>query len=306
MKFKIVGGLLMAAAAGMILTSCLGEPKNDYSFSIKVSNLIIPDDLNSEIQVSHGCTYSLKVDGVKNKIAVSTTTLAMNGSSNLTFASNPMDGLVLSGYGSESATFARGTAKLSNGKEVTDINGFYTSIVNYYELAGDPFPMAVVRPMLVMNYRVGDTTIYTFSPDSFFSGSTTTTYSLGEGAPEKHFTTKDAVYRVKFAENMKTATLVLYNIQFAEEMGVKLAAVVLKDLPVTLCKDGYVISAQNVVPEMFDDSGLTPMPRYIFNNIVVETPNPTLTDIKCDYTVAGAFKGVFEGQCVNKFEVSAK
>ena len=302
MKFKFLGSLLMAALTGVTLTSCLGEPESETSFSIKVSNMIIPDDLGEEVKVTHNCIYNLRIDGVKNKIIVSTSSLSLNGNSNLSFTSNAMDGLVIAGFGSESGSFARGTAKLSNGQEVSSINGYYTSIVNYYEVTGDPFPVTSVRPMLVMNYRVGNSTVRTFCADSFFRGETTTSYSLGPNAPEKNFTTSDAVYRVKFAEDMKTASVVIYNVQFAEEMQKKLTAVVLKDLPVTLGHRGYIISGTDLVPEMLDDSGLTPMPRYTFDRISIESTDAQLTSIRCDYTVAGSFKGVFEGITVSKFE----
>lgn len=304
MKLKAIGSLLLASIMGIGLTSCLGEPKSESAFNIKVSNMIFPDDLGEEVRVDHDCTYNIKLDGVKNNLVVSTSSLSLNGYDNLSFTSDPMDVMALSGPAGQSGTFARGTAKLSNGTPVSDINGYYTSIVYYYEVLGDPYPVALINPMLVMNYRAGNATVRTFSTDSFFQGQTTTTYSLAPGSPEKNFITKDAVYRIIFNRDMKTANVVIYNVQFAEEMNKKLQAVVLQNLPVTLTHQGYEIFAKDVVPQMLESAGLTPYDRYKFDKIDIRNSNAELTAIKCNYTVAGSFKGVFEGYCVNKYDAA--
>lgn len=302
MKIRHIGGWLIASFLGMTLTSCLNEPTNETSFSIRVNNLIIPDDLADPVTFNQNCSYGLKVDAVKNRLTVSTTGLILNGSAQ-SFTSNDMDALVLSGYGHESASFARGTAKLSNGGEVTGINGYYTTMVNYYEIENDPFPVALVNPMLVMNYKVPGATVKTFSADSYFIGNTVTTYSLGPDG-EKSFTTGEAVYRVKFSSDMTKADVGIYNVQFAEEMKVKLKAVLLKGLPVTLTREGFRIQAADVTPEMLESGALTPVPRYVFNDILIETSNSDLTGIRCRYTVAGSFHGRFEGVSASKFQTA--
>lgn len=301
MNTKILTLGLFLGALSMGLSSCLGEPENISSFSINVSNMIIPNDPSKPVTVDVNCTYNLRLDGVKNKITVGTSTLSFDGSNNLSFNSSEMNCINYSvaSLGFTGGSFARGTANLSNGTKIEGINGLYTSMVFTYDVVGEPFMVVVSNPMLIMNYKTQDATVKTFSMNPFFKGKTTTTYNFkGE---EQTFTTDEAVYRVNFASDMKKANVLIYNIRFASQMPRPLQAVVLKDLPVTLTREGYIIEAADFVPEMLESGALTPNPSYKFDSFRLITTSSDLTEASCTYTVNGSFKGSFSGSYCGTF-----
>ncbi len=302
MSIKNLALGLSLGVISMGLSSCLGDPENLLSYSSTVSNYIIPNDPSKPIIVNPSCTYNLRVDGVKNKITINTSEFAPDGRNNLSFSTNEMDCLAVAGGGYVSGNFARGTARLSNGQEITKLYGYYTSAVYNYEVPGDPFRPLLIPTMLVMSYETPDATVKTFSRDPFFRGETTTTYSFGGNS--QTYKTNDAVYRVHFANDMATADVIIYNIKFAAQMPQALQGVVMKNLPVSLERDGYKISVENIIPEMLESGALTPYPAYTFDKFVLKSSSEDLTQVTCQYTVkGGAFQGSFNGSSCASFKV---
>ncbi|MDE6272287.1 MAG: hypothetical protein K2M31_04695 [Muribaculaceae bacterium] len=297
---NLILGLTLGGMS-MGLSSCLGEPENLVSYSSTVSNYIIPNDPSKPVVVNASCTYNLRLDGVKNRITVSTSNFEPDGRNDLSFTSNEMDCLAVSAGGYVSGNFARGTAKLSNGQEITRLFGFYTSAVYNYEVPGDPFRPLLIPTMLVMSYQTPDALVKTFSMDPFFRGETTTTYTFGEA--DQTYKTNDAVYRIHFSSDMASADVIIYNIKFAQQMPRPLQGVVLKDLPVELGRNGYRINVENIVPEMLESGELTPYPAYTFDKFTIETSSEDMTQVACQYTVKGVFHGSFNGSSCASFKV---
>lgn len=301
MTIKNLALVLALGGISMGLTSCLGDPENIMSYSSTVSNYIIPNDPSKPVIVNPSCTYNMRIDGVKNKITINTSNFAPDGRNDLSFTTNEMACLSVSGGGYVSGNFARGTARLSNGQDITKLYGFYTSAVYKYEVPGDPFRPLLIPTMLVMSYETPDAKVKTFSMDPFFRGETTTSYSFGGDV--QTYKTNDAVYRVHFASDMTTADVIIYNIKFAQQMPRPLQGVVLKNLPVVLERDGYLIAVENMVPEMLESGELTPYPAYTFDKFTLKSSSEDLTQIKCEYTVKGAFQGSFSGSSCSSFKV---
>lgn len=303
MIIKKISLFCAMAAMSVALSSCLGEPEDLRTYTINVSNMIVPDDVAEPVTFDLNCSYNLRIDGVKNTLTVGTTNLSLGGS-DLSFTTNSMDCLDIVAPGGMSGTFARGEAHLSNGQQVSRLNGFYTSSIYAVEVIGEPFKFYVSNPMLVINYRVGNSTVKTFSMNPFFKGTTTTTYPMqGE---DKTYNNGDATYRVNFAQDMKSANVVIYNIKFAQEMPRALQAVVLKDVPVTVNHDGYVLQAANVVPEVLEGGELTPYPSFTFTSFMLKSASSDLTVAECEYVVNGVFKGSFYGSYCSHYTVSGE
>ncbi len=311
MKMKKISLICLIAAVAVVMSSCLGDPEDKRTYSITVSNMIIPDDVNAPVTVSHNCTYNLSADYISHKLTVNTTNLSLPGMSDLSFTSNVMDCTNVSSGPNFSGSFGRGSAHLSNGMDITGLNGFYTSLVYSVEVTGDPFRFYVTNPMLVMNYHAGNYTVKTFSMNPFFRGTTITKYKARpeegeEEGREKTFSYGDATYRVNFAQDMKTANVIIYNAKFALEMPNALQAVVLKDLPVELTHSEYVIKASNVIPEVLEGGVLIPYQRFVFNNFTLTTTSNDLTEVQCEYQVAGMYRGSFTGSYCNYYSASAQ
>lgn len=296
LSFMAIGCLCLGAV------SCSNDPESITTMSIRVSNYIVPDNLAEEVSVQHDCTYNFRYDNIKGAVTVSTTDLSLNGS-DVGFTSNEMPFVRYSYQGGWSLDFAKGSARLSNGMELTGLYGYVTSMVNYMSPVGDPFTNLTPNPMVVAQYHVGDFTVHTFSPNSYFTGKTTTDFQRAGQEGINEFSTTDAVYRVNFAKDMKTANVVIYNIKFAEAAPA-LKAVILKDLPVNLTRDGYIISGKDIVPEMQEGTQATPYPERTFTSFNIKS-SADLTKIDCEYVVAETFHGKFSGIYCDHFVVSS-
>lgn len=298
MNFKVLASGVVFGVMLSGLASCVGDPEELTTMTINVCNMVIPDDTSEPIYIDNDCNYNLKIDGVKNKLTINTSDLVLkqNGSK-VSFTTDEMPVSSLSAQGMYSGTFVRGNANMSNGDHLSEMNGFYTSMVYYYDVIGEPFMFVVATPMLVMNYHTGDATVKTFSKNPFFKGVTTTTINGTPGTYEND----EVVYRINFSDDMKSANIVLYNARFSQQMPRPLQAVVLKDVPVNLTRDGYSISVSNVIPEVLEAGELTPYPNFTFNSFDLKTISSDLTKIECEYTVAGRFKGAFTGAYCNYF-----
>ncbi len=285
--------LTVLSACGLLfgLASCSNEPESKTTMSSRVSNYFVPDDLNGEISVQHNCTYAMMFDNIKGEMTMSATSVEVPGTNGISFTTSPMRFTPYTFENNQSIDFYNGEAS-----EVEDINGYLTNMVFYLSPAYDPFTNITPNPMLVMSYKTDGYEVRTFSPNAYFSGETKTSYDMGAG--EQTYTTKDAMYRVNFAQDMTTANVVIYNAKFVESM--KAINVILRDLPVTLTRDGYRISVSDVVPELMDGSVATPYPSRTFTSLEIKSSSD-LTKIDCDYVVADVFKGQFSGFSCDRF-----
>lgn len=282
--------LLALLAAGGMLTSCnLNNDVLEQSVSATVSQLIIPDDPMAKVNYRHNCTYTLNMDMTNNTLTIRSSDFTVLGKGGALTTESIKYVYSFNGA-AESYTVINGTGKFGMTSEAKDINGFLTTMVT---VGND-------NPALVLGYRVNGATVRTFYPNMVFYGTTKTSYSMA-GA-DKSYEATDAKYQVSFSEDMKKANVVIYNVRFAEEMKKPLEAVILKDLDVTLDKDGYKINGTDIIPDVKEGSGTTPYVNYPFRSISLKSSNADLTQITCEYVVSVAmgptsmdFSGEFTG-----------
>lgn len=277
------------------LGACNEDVKSVSTETITVSNYIIPDDIDDDITVQHGCRYNFVFDNVSKKMTIATSDLKLPDSQELSFTSKEFKFDLYTYENARSINFRNGQATLNNGAPVSDIRGHVTNIVNSMDYTG-----AFVCPSnyytVSASYKAGNYTVRTFLPKAYFTGLTTTTYPTvdKEGNPiVGENKTKDCVYYVAFTEDMKYATVTLYNVQFADGMPT-LQAIILPSLNVWLTRHGYEIAGVNIVPLMMEGGMTTPFPSKTFDIFSLKS-SEDMREITCKYDVSKVFHGSFTG-----------
>lgn len=301
-KFKFIAAFALGCAM-LSLGSCNeSDPVSKDTMQIRVSNYIVPSNPTKEVTVQNNCIYSMAFDNVNKTMILSTTDLALPDGSAVSFTSDKMTFENYRYQDSWSYDFHNGTASVAGGNNVDRLWGYVTNMTNSMSPVGDEFDNTIICPMLLASYRIGDYEVRTFSPNSYFSGETTTNFTMPNGAggaTEQIYKTSDAIYRVNFANDMKTVNVVIYNAKFSANMPA-MQAIVLRSLPVELTRDGYRVNVTDVIPEMVEGGTYTPNPSKIFSKFTLES-SADLNHITCDYVVANMFKGAFSGICYDYF-----
>lgn len=271
MKLNLI--LASAILTAGFMTSCsLDDAVSENTIPANISQLIIPDDPAKDVTVQKLCSYSLKMDEIAGTVVITSSDFSI-GSTSGSLTTSPVkfnyatNGIYYSYY------FQNAHGKFGT-NEVSDVTGFLTTLSTF----------GPQQPVLVLGYHVDGYTVRTFALNTIFSGTTKTTYNMGAG--EKTYESEEPQFAISFSEDMTKATVTLLNIRFAEEMPKTLEAVILRDLPVTLDRNGYTISGSVDAPEVKEGSSTTPNPNYPFKSIIVKNANPEMTEITCDYVVA--------------------
>ena len=169
--------------------------------------------------------------------------------------------------------------------------GDYSFVLNPYA----PY-IAVAKYDMGSSYRVN-----TFPIDSFFKGTTVTTYpSKPSGFINDGITYRFIIRRDKDT-NVYSADMVMYNARFAEEMPVTLTAVVVKDLDIDFTPTGVKITGANIIPLWFTNGEYLPLERYIFKALEFTTTNDYYTSGRLTYQVGDDYQGVFEGSYLKSY-----
>ena len=280
-------------AAGFSSCSDLDNPVSTQTSSIAVSQFVIPDDPDGEVTFENNVMYCFSSDHVAGTIAV---TLNNN---RYAFTSDVMkyNGAALGNM--QTVSFGPGSGR-SNAGGVIDIEGFMTTSYYYYVTTPMLYPgfYASSYTALVCQTKLDGVTLKTFSRDTFFRGSTTP-YVAGRplGSP-----TTSPVYRAVLSADMKTANVVIYNMQFTSQMPA-LEAVVLEGLSVKYGRDGYEVYLDTpVVTKVLEGGALTEYKQFNFISFSLKTTSDDLTKVKADYEVAATigdramdFSAQFEG-----------
>lgn len=179
----------------------------------------------------------------------------------------------------------------------------------YYNLsdAGDyTYTINLYSPWITLaHYDIGSSyRVNTFQKNTFFRGTTTTTYPSQDGMST--FETEGITYRfiLNKVENSTTykAVLVIYDAKFSGSPAEPTkAAIIVEGLDVEFTPTGINITGENIVPDVVEAGSTTPYPSFIFNNINFKTTNQYYTHGVLDYTVAGVFQGHFEGKYVETY-----
>lgn len=164
-------------------------------------------------------------------------------------------------------------------------------------------------PVVIAEYNVGALySVATFTSDVTYRGITTTTFSYQ--GQEMAYKTKSGSYRVIINPQTLKADVVLYRVKFAEQAPALI--LVLKNLDVTIGRNGYTISGKDVIPGQQDGNMLTPNTSFPFEDFTLTTVSSDLTKINISYTVRNktmedkigngarvVYKGEFNGAYVN-------
>lgn len=291
---KILVWSLPAIMLMVVGCKSTNEPVSITTWNVKMCSVALPDDSSQEIEVKGEVNYGMRLDFVKETLTVSASDLEINGKK-LNFTSEPIP---MGYYRSENlwtAYFKDGhSAGVSENAE--NISGFLTNGIYYYRPENEQLPGSVADPQAIMSFSVPGYTVKTFSSNAYFSGVTTTTYSFG--GMNKSFDNPDAVYRVNFAKDMKSADVVIYNVKFAQEMVNPLVAVYIKGLEVEFNTSGYTLKGEDIIPEMLENGVLVPYEEKKFDSIEINTVEGDMSKIRCSYTCASIFKGNFTGYSV--------
>lgn len=148
-------------------------------------------------------------------------------------------------------------------------------------------------------FYVGDYRVNTFPANTFFRGTTTTEYPNREGGTETYNTEK-ITYRFILDKELKTATMLMYNAKFsAVEQEPEKAVILVEGLSVEFTADGITMNGDGIIPKMLEAGQYTAVDRFVFNNLEFRTTNDYYTQAEINFTVAGTYKGHFEGTYLN-------
>lgn len=298
MKLKFL--LLGCIAAGIGLSSCNLDSDEDDNYmngQYSCCNLVIPSEGGDAFATRANYTMSFYY---LNGTATLTTNNLSLGYGNLAFTTNAMPTETklydVNGKTLDVTSFSGGKAS-DNGVTVTNVNGYLSSIVNVLG-TNDPinpaYKFTAMIP-IIASYNVNyDYTVKTFMSDAIYTG-TTNIKSVGSTA--NPFTNDGIRYRVVMSTDLKKADIIFYNAKFADRMPVTINFV-LQNLDVTFNKSGYIISGKNLIPQLYEATGLTPAPNYEVTEFQFINTSDDLTVGTAMYTVSmgGAqYNGDFQG-----------
>ena len=294
--------ILLFASLPLVLVSCKGEesdiPSNGVKKEYYLSYLLTSLDGSEQPTAFYNVPFTFKYEYDNNTITVGSSRLEVNGNKKISFDSDAVK-FTSTNYenGSSAMEFSvaeiyskvNGVADASG--NISDLNCLLTN--NYYcpdeWRFNDRFPLG---DMIIMNAVVGEKyKLRTFPLLSCFSGSTTTSFSMG--GQEQQYNSESGLFAVSINPANNTAEVGLYNVKFAAQM--PQLTMFLKDLKVEYTNEGYVVSApaEGVVPVVGNDQ--IPYPDYIFNTFNLVCSGDNLASIDVDFTVAGRFGGEFQG-----------
>lgn len=181
-----------------------------------------------------------------------------------------------------------GDVSQSASTSITGVSGCLTEAVNpLVAIPGVESTVPRNGRFVLLQYRVNNIyDVRTFWPDVVYRGETSVS---GASAP---FTTGNIQYRVKINLSSQTADIYMLGAQFAEAMPKQDIAV--KGLRFEAGSDGYVITGENVEPEVITNGQSVPMPAFTFNKIDMSCKG-NLTRASISYRVAGRYDGYFSG-----------
>lgn len=157
-----------------------------------------------------------------------------------------------------------------------------------------------ISPIPIMKYEIGDAyTVRTFPQSAFFSGNTKTTFT-DESGHGGSFTSDAPLYNVVIDPVEKKADIYMINAKFAEQM--PLMNLHLKDLNVEFVSDGYIISGENIIPEMVGTSSTTgvPNPAFPFKSFRMLTVSDDMVSVSANFRVGERYAGEFNGSYMPK------
>ena len=300
----------LAAVMGLSLMSCNKEGYNEIQRTLGGPAISIITSLSDDNVIVTPGTYAfyLKITDSSTSGTVASPDLIADNTS-LKFTTNDQ-GYKSTGYDAffENATGTVGntTMELNNANFLAsfiydEANNKYGYYYDETKIGDYTFNLNPYAPYItVAKYNIGSSyRVNTFPIESFFKGTTRTTYP----ANPQGFQTSDITYRFSIKKdkdsNVYTADLILYNARFAAEMPMALTAVLVEDLDVEFTSTGVRITTENKIPKWFTNGEFLPLDRYIFKSVEFNTTNEYYTTGSLRYHVGEDYDGYFEGSYLN-------
>lgn len=305
----------LMALVGLMFTSCHMETKDStQKVSYITYNLITP--LDGGDPVATASIYQFNFNLTKG-IASIETTLVYN-SAQYSFSTDevpfyqypPYNGMVYYLKGFSGNVNNQVTMPLENTQMLitSDFNYPYDSKYNVAQWYPNKEGAAVsgnaidgvlytpsnqwISPILVGSYQIGqDFRVKTFTCDSFYTGTTTTTYPGMDGNMSSN-TSNSIYYRVVLDVAKKKAYVVMYKAKFsASPQEPEKSVVYLKDLDITWGDGYYIVEGSDIVPETIDGGKMEPNESFKFKSFKMTTAGQYLTDASMNYEVINSMHG---------------
>ena len=308
--------LLGCMALLLQITSCTKEGYNEFTNKINAPALTIITSLNdgSTLVSSGYYTFDIKTVNYDSTVTLSSpdliaenTTLKFQGTEQ-TFKTTGYDCYVtdVKAVAGNTGMEINNDAFLASAiyDETYNKYGYYYNMkpAGKYTLQENQLPQHIT----VAKYDIGTSyRVNTFQVNTFFVGTTTTTYPQSE----EPFVTDNITYRFivnpdKESASGYSAVMVIYDAKFSgSDKEPTKAAVIVEGLAVEFLASGIRIYGENIVPGVVEAGEVTPYPSFTFNKVEFNTTDPYYIHGKLDYKVAGVFNGSFEGAYLNSYYI---
>lgn len=283
MKKLFLGSMLCASL--FALSSCDGsDTPSTEGYEIITGNLIVP--ANGADPYAVKSNYKLVYNLSSGYVTVSTMNLMIGGSP-VAFGAEMPYSITMYGNGDIRRFFTDAQIPAGN-STITGFKGNVVSIYNFSPSSGIP---GELRHTVNMTYNYGGNKVTVFDINPFFGGTTNTRYENALGEPVS-FENKELIYAVNIDLSSKKASVFFYNARFAMEMPLKIRFRI-DNLDVEYSEIGYVLSGQNLVPQVAEGNGgqTTPNEEYKFDSFRLVTYGADLNNALIEYSVAGKYYG---------------
>ena len=182
-------------------------------------------------------------------------------------------------------------------------NGYYYNLEDVGNLT---YAINYQQPWItIAKFNIGDEyRVNTFPKDSFFKGTTNTTYPF-QGIAQ-NYNTEDITYRFILQKEENSAVykaiLIMYNAKFSAVPQEPTKTVVVRGLDVDFSATGVRISGENIIPQMYSQGeGFVDAENFKVNNLEFNTTDPYYINGNLTYTVAGIYEGNFNGSYIKDY-----
>ncbi|MDE6236446.1 MAG: hypothetical protein K2M45_01090 [Muribaculaceae bacterium] len=318
--------LFSLVGVGMLFTSCMKDPVSvstqpvhTYNYVTLLSEDGTPDMSGSPV-ISQGA-YSISWDNMKNTATITAGSVSLGDNKNVGFqtVAIPFTSVIMS-FNDVPCPILHGfeanAGRASNGLEVKDLRYEISTCVYTPPTDIEINPKSPFAETLKFNsrgtaaskirYMLGDKyQVYTFWPDLVYHGATTTEVTgmrpkadegedPGMGDIQTSYFDSEIEYRVKFDLEKKKVDLIIYNAKFNKDMPA-LKCLILPGLDVNLTNNGFVIEAENVIPQSIEGGEAVPYPKFPFTHLHFAAEG-NMVEATFNFTVAGVFQGLFTGK----------
>lgn len=291
--------LLLPLATLLSLTSCLGNGSDQVTSKFGLVTLNLITDFETETTTASAGAYMFNLDMVNYLGEVTTSNLVFNNTaSTLITEKSPFSATAYFYYFKNLTGIVSGGASLPMNQCKMLVTPYYFPLlqtqddIQKYNLSGYPYAGKEYNALASKYYLGNRYLVQTFQIDTFYQGTTTSTYPGGSA------TNRDIVYRLTLNLNNKTATMIMYNAKFSESDREPTKDIIINNLQVAYSQYGLTVTGQDIVPDMYEGGSSTPYENYIFKNIQFQTTGDLLTDCTLHFEVGENYSGTFIGSYI--------